>query len=326
MPKISGLDVKREIIEKRPRDGERLALLSGFTRVAFSLFKRGGSIDLWLDCQSAPVREYIASLMMEQFKITPIPSSAVLPTGLIGDGAEVDRTLTDKLVFADCEKLLKALYVIKPDGSLFDVGGIDERFFSDAAWYARGVFLGSGSLSVPNADSAMDKKSVGYHLEFSLPSGLEQDFMRLLGRYGIAAHEALRADKHVVYIKDGESVSDGLALLGAEKAVLGLNDAIAAFAVKKDVNRIVNCELANLGRTVEAAVGVTDAIEIIEKRDGLDVLDGKLRAAADARIKYPQMPIGRLAAELGISKSGLKHRFDKIIEIAAHGADRQDRR
>ncbi len=50
MPKISGLDVKREIIEKRPRDGERLALLSGFTRVAFSLFKRGGSIDLWLDC------------------------------------------------------------------------------------------------------------------------------------------------------------------------------------------------------------------------------------------------------------------------------------
>lgn len=320
MPKISGLDVKREIIEKRPRDGERLALLSGFTRVAFSLLKRGGAVDLWLDCQSAPVREYIASLMMEQFKITPVPSGAALPTGLVEDGAAV-VTLSDKLVFADCEKLLKALYIIEPDGSLFDVGGIAERFYKHAAWYARGVFLGCGSLSVPDAENALDKKSGGYHLEFALPSGMEGDFIRLLGGYGIAAHEAPRADKHVVYVKDGESVSDGLALLGAEKAVLGLNDAIAAFAVKIDVNRIVNCEVANLGRTVEAALSVTRAIEIIEKRYGLDILDAKLRAAADARMRYPQMPIGKLAAELGISKSGLKHRFDKLIEIAAQDAE-----
>lgn len=106
MPKISGLDVKREIIEKRPREGERLALLSGFTRVAFSLLKRGGSVDLWLDCQSAAVREYIASLMMEQFKITPVPSGAALPTGLVEDGAAV-LSLSDKLVLPTAKSCSK---------------------------------------------------------------------------------------------------------------------------------------------------------------------------------------------------------------------------
>lgn len=302
MSKINGLDVKRELTEKRPKGDSRLALLSGFVRVCFSLYRSGGGVMLLLDCQSDEVRDYIASLMLEQFKVTPQGEVGMLAPG--------------ELTFSDSDKLLKAL-LIQKDGDVFDFNGIDERFMNNADAYARGVFLGCGSLSVPKAENAQTQKSGGYHLEFSFTTeALANDFIGLLSRYAVYGHLTVRAEKYIVYIKDNESVSDTLALIGADKTVLKLNEAVAAFAVKSDVNRLINCEVANMDRTLEASLGVTEAIQLIAKRSGLDVLDKKLRQAADARMNNPQAPIGKLADELGISKSGLKHRFDKIVEIS----------
>ncbi len=314
MSKTNGLDVKRELTEKRPKGDDKLALLSGFTRVCFSLYKHGSGVYLLLDCQSDFVRDYIASLMFENFKVTPL------------DRDEFGQAVSsDELVFSDGEKILKALYILK-DGGAFEFNGIDERFMKNAEAYARGVFLGSGSLSVPKAETARTRKSGGYHLEFSFTTEeLANDFIGLLSRYAIYGHLTVRAEKYIVYIKDSESVSDTLALIGADRTVLKLNEAVAAFAFKGDINRIVNCDIANMDRTLEASHGVTEAIELIERKSGLDVLDKKLRAAAEARIENPQAPIGRLADELGISKSGLKHRFDKILEIAKSYNDEDGR-
>ena len=315
---INGLDVKRELTEKRPKGAESTALLSGFVRVCFSLLKRGSGVDLMLDCQSEYVRDYIASLMFEQFKITP-------SGGVLG---QVVAPTAGELVFSDSAKILTAL-LIQKDNGVFDFNGIDERFLKNAEYYARGVFLGCGSLSVPKADNAQSQKSGGYHLEFSFTTeSLANDFLGLLSRYSIYGHLTVRAEKYIVYVKDSESVSDTLALIGADKAVLKLNEAVAAFAVKSDVIRRMNCDLANMGRTVDAAVEVISAIKIIEEKAGLDVLDKKLRAAAEARLKSPQAPIGALADMLGISKSGLKHRFDRIIrlsrEVGGKGEDTEE--
>ncbi len=304
MTKINANDVKREITEKKLKSGERLPVLSGFVRVTFSLQKRGGGqFELCLDCQTPEVRDYISGLIREEFKVTPLESPSVFAKGV-------------DLCYGDGQKLLKALGIQK-EGELFEFNGIEERFYKSAPSYARGMFLGCGSLSLPKAESAGLQKSGGYHLEFSfMTEELANDFLRLLTDYNVYGHLMLRSEKYVVYIKDNENVSDCLALIGADKTVLMLNESVAAFSVKGQVKRRVNCEIANMSRTVEASVGVTDAIDIIEKCMGLDKLDAKLREAARARKAYPQMPIGKLAEMLGISKSGLKHRFDRLIDFA----------
>ncbi|MDE7464761.1 MAG: DNA-binding protein WhiA, partial [Clostridiales bacterium] len=241
---INGADVKREIVEKRLKsDEDRLALLSGFARscLAFTRAKNGSEFELCLDCQTELVRDYVSSLMRDTFMITP---------------KSAER---NAIIYGDCDKLLKRLGIVNEQGEFYD--DIPERFES-SAYYARGVFLGCGSMSAPQAGGVRSQKSIGYHLEFSFGSESFADaFTVLLGGYGIAARKSSRAERAVVYVKDSESVSDCLALLGAEKTVIRLNETVAALAVKRDVVRRINCEVANMGRTARAAVGIIEAIE-----------------------------------------------------------------
>ncbi len=303
MSKINALEVKRELTEKRPKKDELLAVVSGFVRVSFSVVKRGGGVpSLFIDCPTDFVRDYISAIMMELFKVTP---------------KKCDESDGDGLEYSDGERLLRALHIIA-DGDGFELLGIDKSFSSAVGAYSRGVFLGCGGLSVPSADDASREKSIGYHIEFSFTTeSLANDFIALLSStHNLYAHLMMRGEKYIVYVKDSDDVSDCLALLGADRAVLKMNEAIAAFGVKVNVNRRLNCEMANMTRTVDAAVDVSDAIDYIEKTVGLDALDKKLRAAAEARRLSPSAPISRLADELGISKSGLKHRFDRIVGFA----------
>ena len=297
MPTINGLDVKRELAEKHPKSiNGVVAVLSGFARSCLSLERHGGQFSLCLDCQTEFVRDYIAGLMTEAFGVTTVANDK---------GA---------LVYSDCDRLLGELKITDDNGEFTD--GIPEAF-SRSSHYARGVFLGCGSMSAPQADGARAKKSVGYHLEFSFNSeSLAEGFIALLDSYGISAHRSTRAEKNVIYVKGSESVSDCLALVGADKAVLRLNEAVAAFAVKRDVMRKVNCDVANANRTADAAAKLVQAIELIDKKRGLSTLDKKLCEAAKARIDDKDAPLSEIAEMLNISKSGLKHRFDRIIEIA----------
>ncbi|MCH5162312.1 MAG: DNA-binding protein WhiA [Clostridiales bacterium] len=296
---INGLDVKRELVEKKIKsERDRLAIISGLARscLAFTRSKDSSEFELCLDCQTELVRDYAATLMRDAFMIAP----------------KYDER--NAIVYGDCDKLLKRLLIVNEDGEF--ESGIPERFKS-SSHFARGVFLGCGSMSAPQAGGVRSQKSTGYHLEFSFGSESFADaFMRLLGGYGIVAKKSSRAEKAVVYVKDSESVSDCLALLGAEKTVLRLNETVAALAVKRDVIRRINCEVANMGRTAQAAVGIIEAVRKIEKTHGLDSLDKKLKEAAAARLDDEEAPLSEIAARLNISKSGLKHRFDRIIEIA----------
>lgn len=154
-------------------------------------------------------------------------------------------------------------------------------------------------------------------MEFSFVSeSIADELTALLAERDVTMRKMVRADRFVVYAKDSESVSNCLALMHADKTVLKLVDTVVTLSMKKDINRRNNCDLANMTRTANAAVDVTKAIDIIDKAVGLDTLDPKLVEAADARKNSPDLSLGDLAFELGISKSGLKHRYDKIIEIA----------
>lgn len=300
MSTISGADVKREITEARLKSDEREALLSGFVRSCMSLtINATDGLLLGLDCQTDFVREFISSLMMSSYKILPKSS----------DGA---------LMYADCEKLLRMLGIFKPDGDGFELTGIPERFRAHDSAYVRGMFLGCGSFSAHEADGTDSRKGGGgYHLEFALVSeSLADELTELLARHAVNAHKMERSDKYVVYAKDSEGISNCLALMRADKTVLRLAGTVVTLSMKKDVNRRNNCDIANMTRTTNAAVDVAKAIAYIDGTVGLDVLDPKLVEAADARINSPDLSLGELAYELGISKSGLKHRYDRIVNEA----------
>ena len=174
--------------------------------------------------------------------------------------------------------------------------------------YLRGAFLGAGSLYIGK----------GYHLEFAVESkALAEDLRALLDRYGIAAKITDRKEKSVVYIKDSEGVSDCLALMGASDAVLGLNSEAATRQFRQYMNRQNNCDLANISKTVNAAVRQCEDIELIDRKIGLAGIGEKLEAVARARLRAREASFSALAESLGLSKSTLKNRLAKIGEIAA---------
>lgn len=176
-----------------------------------------------------------------------------------------------------------------------------------AAAYLRGAFLGSGSVSL----------SDGYHLEFVLSTpALAAGIAELLSRFGVPAKTLGRKDRCVTYVKGGDAVSDALALLGAQEAVLALNSVLAVRSVRRATNRRNNCDIANISRTVNASVRQVEDIEYIASVAGLGSLPGRLSSVAAARLENPDESFSQLASRLAISKSTLKNRLARLCAIA----------
>ncbi|MCH5163943.1 MAG: DNA-binding protein WhiA [Clostridiales bacterium] len=169
--------------------------------------------------------------------------------------------------------------------------------------YLKGLFLGCGSVSV-------NKK---YHLEMAFStSEMADDVCALLSSFDITARDTFRKDKHVVYIKSSEAISDFLALIGANKAVLELNNTAALRYVNMYTNRRINCDMANADKVVETSMKQIEAIEKI-----IDTItDAKLLATAKARIENPDSSYEDLAEILGVSKGCIKYRLNKLVALA----------
>ncbi|MDE6201370.1 MAG: DNA-binding protein WhiA [Clostridiales bacterium] len=306
MANISGAEVKRQITKTCPRGDECKSMLSGFVRSCMSLSVTRGGVLLQLDCQTDFVRDYIMKAMQSVLGAMPQETKPML-------------------VYGDCESVLGSLNITAGGGG-YEMADIPQMTDDCESAYIRGVFLGCGSFSAHYSDGTDGQKGGGgYHLEFSvLSESFADELMELLGSREVVVHKMERADKYVVYAKDIENVSNCLALMRLGKLVVRLNDTAIALSIKRDVNRRMNCDIANMTRTANAAVDVINAIQYISDSVGLDTLPPKLVEAADARINSPEAALGDIAFELGISKSGLKHRFDKIVEIANNKRDNKD--
>lgn len=275
----------------------RRAFLSAIVHTCGSLiFSRGGmKITLSVPTESFPK------------KIKLVVSE------LFGSGVKVE-TKSGNLVLSG-ENLLPALVwlgILSKDeqGELVVERGIRSHLIKEdccAVNYLRGAFLGAGSMSLKG----------GYHLEIAPSSKtLASDILRILLRFGVKAKLTERKEKHVVYIKDVDGVSDALALMGASEAMLELNSESIMRQFRRDTNRRTNCEIANISKTVNASVRQNESIRLIEKKVGLASLPEKLQAVAQARLEYPDESFSYLAEYLGISKSTLKNRLNKLGEIA----------
>lgn len=171
----------------------------------------------------------------------------------------------------------------------------------------RGAFLGSGSINDPN------KK---YHLEILLKHiDIAKYLQNILNMYTI--HAKVLENKSILYIKEGEEISKFLAFIGATQAVLKFEEIRVMKDIKNNVNRVVNCETANLNRTVNAALEQIEAINFLKRIKRFDALSDDLIEVAELRLQNPEVTLKELGQmlEKPIGKSGVNHRLKKILEI-----------
>ena len=127
-----------------------------------------------------------------------------------------------------------------------------------------------------------------------------------------------RKDSYIVYLKEGDAIIDFLAMLHADKAVEEFEIARNIKEVRSQVNRLVNCETANLQKAVDAAGRQLHDIEVLQRQEGgLAALPERLRETAEARLEEPGVSIVELGEMLGVSKSGVNHRLRKLHALAA---------
>lgn len=176
--------------------------------------------------------------------------------------------------------------------------------------YLRGAFLGSGSLSDPKGP---------YHLEIITTNKTQaEELVEIMVDLGLKAKINEQKDKFKVYIKDGDSISDFLGLVGAHKSLLEYENIRVVKDVRNNVNRIVNCETANLNKIVDASLRQISSINYLKKEGVFEKLPDKLKDIAEVRLQYPDLSLKELGQMMTpvLGKSGVSYRLKKIQRIA----------
>lgn len=172
--------------------------------------------------------------------------------------------------------------------------------------FVRGTFLGSGSINNPNNK---------YHLEIIYNSELNMKFVEeLLEKYNIK----MKILNNLLYLKDGEEISKLLAFIGANIAVLKFEEIRVIRDMRNNVNRIVNCETANLNKTINASLKQIEDIKFIKKMNKFHELSENLQEIANLRLENPEMSLIELGEMLQnpIGKSGVNYRLKAISNFA----------
>ena len=174
----------------------------------------------------------------------------------------------------------------------------------------RGAFMGAGSINNPERE---------YHLEMEVTNEQNMNIvLNLLLEFGIKAKYMEAKNKYYIYLKEGEEISKFLALIGAAKAVMKFEDIRIQKEMRGKVNRLVNCETANLNKTINASIEQIAAIRKLQENGEFKKLDDNLKEIALLRLENPDMSLVELGKKLKepIGKSGVNYRLKKIMEIA----------
>ena len=192
---------------------------------------------------------------------------------------------------------------------LFDKYEIPENESEEKA-FARGVFLGSGSINNPKNK---------YHIELILNNIRNLEIViNILNKYGINFKILNSKNKCSIYSKDGEEISKFLAFIGASKAVIKFEEIRVYRDIRNNVNRIVNCETANLNKTVNAAIKQIEAIKKLKKEGKFNNLPENLKEIAELRVENPEASLTELGKMLKdpIGKSGVNYRLNTLVKMA----------
>lgn len=176
--------------------------------------------------------------------------------------------------------------------------------------YLRGAFLGSGSISNPKGP---------YHMEFvTQDTESAQLLLKLIEDFGLKANITERKNNYMVYLKNGDHIADMLGIMGAHTSLLKYEDIRVLKEMRNSVNRIVNCETANINKTIDASVRQSESINYLKKTKKFSELPDNLKQIAELRLKHPDLSLKELGQMLDpvLGKSGVSYRLKKIEKIA----------
>ena len=306
-------DVKKELTSLPVHPEHAKAELAAFLRMNGVLSLHDHQFSLDITTENPAIARRIFSLIKTAYGIEPL---------LI-----VSKKMKLKKNYQYLVRLQKQVHEILTDLEIFDsnnglITGIPEKIMSSeqrAMSYLRGAFLASGSVNNPETSR--------YHLEiYSLYEDHNQDLLKLMNNFFyLNAKETRRRSGYIVYLKEAEKIGDFLHIVGAVNAMLAFEDLRIMRDMRNSVNRLVNCDTANLKKTANAAAKQVEDIQLIEEKFGLENLPEKLTVLARFRLTHPELSLKEVAAQVPdgpISKSGVNHRFQKIREIAKQLKDR----
>ncbi len=299
-------DVKKELI--RPSDDNPCpkAELAAIIRMNGLLSTNGEQMSLDIQTESAAIARRIFTLLKMVFS-GPVELLVRKKMRLKKNNIYIVR------IREQVEELLESLQIEHEDDG-FEQANLMETLAKDECRraYLRGAFIARGSINNPETSS--------YHLEiFNLDQDHNQVLRELMNIYELRARELQRRNGYIVYLKEANKIADFLRLIGANKALFKFEDVRIVRDMRNSVNRLVNCETANLNKTISASVRQVENIKFIEETVGLDYLPERLQEIAKVRLAHPEVTLqelGKLLPSGELSKSGVNHRLKKIEEIA----------
>jgi len=297
-------EVKNEVarIEGEPKNCEK-AELFGLLRISGSVTLRGKNVGIHFTTENAALARRVLQLLKNNFDLQTevlISRSRRLKKN--------NRYQVQVIPSAEVRVALQDLQLLAPlgNGKLPLLKEIAAR-----KAFLRGVFLAGGSVNKPTSD---------YHLEIvSDNEELIKLVQKNMQRFSLNAKVVDRKASYIVYLKEGNAITSFLSIIGAHNALLEFENVRVVKDMRNNVNRIVNCETANLNKVVKTALQQIACIRYLEQKNLLVVLPDKLREAARLRLAHEDLPVGELASlcEEDVSKSGFNHRLKKLEKIAA---------
>ncbi len=206
-------------------------------------------------------------------------------------------------------------YQISMQGKLFVITTnkpkieIENLTSEQMKYVIRGAYLGAGSINNPENT---------YHLELSLQKPeYAKKIVEGLKQFDIKSNIIKKKKEYAIYLKDGEEISKFLALLGANKSVLKFEEIRVQREMNNKVNRLVNCETANMNKTMNASIEQIEAIRKLKESGKFEKMDETLKEVAELRLKNPNASLAELGKMLKepVGKSGVNYRLKKVIEF-----------
>ena len=266
-----------------------------------------GNRKLWIQTENEAVARKSFTLLRKTFNI----ETAIV----IREGSHLKRGKVYLVEVADpqrAEEILQGtkLSVNNKTGLLEMDNSLVVQMNCCKRAFIRGTFLSSGSISDPEK---------GYHFEIVCPDrGKAEQLQGIIRSFHVEAKIVVRKKSYVVYVKEGAQIVDMLAIMEANVALMDLENIRILKEMRNSVNRKVNCETANINKTVNAAVKQIEDIRLLEEKVGLESLSEGLEEIARLRLQYPEATLKELGLMLNpqVGKSGVNHRLRKLSLLA----------
>lgn len=299
-------DTKKELTQLEAADCCNRAELSALIRMNGSLSFSNKKFVVDIQTENAAIARRIYTLIKNDYDVT-IELLVRKKMRLKKNNVYIVR-LTEK-----AKEILTDLKILE-EGFVF-VQDISKELVQKKCCkkaYLRGAFLAGGSVNNPETSS--------YHLEISSPHKDHNEALcELMNSFNLNSKTLERKKGFITYLKEAEKITEFLIIIGAHNALLKFEDVRIVRDMRNSVNRLVNCETANLNKTISAAIRQVENIRYIDNTVGIDALPEKLREIAELRIAYQDVSLkelGEMVSGGAISKSGINHRLRKIDEIA----------